>query len=73
MTGTPRARPAVEHPVPPDRPLALLAAAGERERSPHSRRDRSTSDGNDMLKAATAAGRMLGLETQPLTDLEATR
>ena len=42
-------------------------------RAPHSPRDRSPSDGNDMLKAVTAAGRMLELETQLVTSLEAMR
>jgi hypothetical protein len=56
------------------RKVQLAPLAADREnRSPHSRRDRSTRDGNDMLKAATAAGRMLGLETQPVTGLEAMR
>ena len=37
------------------------------------RTERSTSDGNDMLKAATAAGRMLGLDTQLGNGVEAMR
>jgi len=53
--------------------IPALRAARYPECSPHSRRDRSTSDGNDMLKAATAAGRMLGLETQLGNGVEAMR
>lgn len=53
--------------------LRVPTPAAHVERSPRSRRDRSTSDGNDMLKAATAAGRMLGLETQLGNGVEAMR